>query len=89
MLGPLTETFQVEGVSADSVARSSGIALDYLHMADCTHVILILILFLEDDISARHFNFGILQEFFDFIVMNSAVGDNISKFFIIIFVSKE
>ena len=36
MLGPLTEAFKMEGISTDCMTGSSDIALDYLHVTDCT-----------------------------------------------------
>ena len=45
MLGPLTETLEVESISADCMAGSSDIALDYLHVTDGTEKIFILIIF--------------------------------------------
>jgi hypothetical protein len=80
----------VEGVSADGGAGGGGVALDYLHVADCAKVIIILIfLFFDDDIPPGYFDFGVFEEVAEFVVVDAAVGDDVPELFVVVGVAEE
>lgn len=89
MFGPLAEAVQVKGVPTDGSASCSGIALDDLHVANSAQILLVLVFFLENNVSAWYFDFGVLEKVFYFVVVNSTTGDDVSEFFIVVAVSKE
>ncbi len=89
MFGPLAEAVQVKGVPTDGSASCSGIALDDLHVANSAQILFVLVFFFENNVSAGYFDFGVLEKVFYFVVVNSATGDDVSEFFIVVAVSKE
>ena len=87
MLGPLGKTVKMEGVSTNSSARSSGIAPYYLHVANRTKIVLLLILILlNNDISFWNFHFNVLEEVRNFVLMDAPIGNYVSQLFIIVVV---
>lgn len=89
MFRPLTETLQMEGISTDGCAGCGSITFYNLHVADSAKIILVLIFFLKDDISAAHFYFGVFEKFFYFIVVNASIGNDVPQFFVIILMSEK
>lgn len=89
VLGPLTEAIQMEGVPADSGAGGSSIALDDLHVAYGAKVVIVLILLLKDHVAPRDLDFGIFEEIFDFVIVDSSIGDDISELLVVIFVAED
>lgn len=89
VFGPLAKTVQMESIPANRSTRSSCITFDDLHVTYGAKVIFILILFFEDDIAPWDLDFGIFKEIFDFVVMYSSIGDDISEFLVIVFVPED
>lgn len=58
-------------------------------MADRTQVILVFVFLLQDDIATRDLDFGILQEILDLVVVDSAVGDDVSEFLVVVFMPED
>ena len=93
MLGPLCETLKMEVIFADGGAGSDSIAFDDLHVANSAEIIvIILILLLNNDILAQDagfYVFYVFEEIGYFVVVNPAVGDDVSQFFVGVCVAEE
>ena len=91
VFGPLRKALEMEGIPANCRTSCSGITSHYLSLTYCASILFLIFIFIlfDNDISSGHFNLSVSQKFFNFVVVNPTIGDNISKFFIIIFVSVE
>ena len=83
----------MEVIFADSGAGSDSIAFDDLHVANSAEIIvIILILLLNNDILAQDagfYVFYVFEEIGYFVVVNPAVGDDVSQFFVGVCVAEE
>jgi len=90
MLSPLCKAFQMEGISAYCGTSCSCIAFNYLHVADGTKIIFVIsFLFFDNHVFSRDIDLDIFQKIRHFIVMNSTICDDVSKFFICILLMKQ
>lgn len=79
----------MEGIPTNSSTRGRGIAFDDLSVANSAEIVFLFVFFLNDDIAPGYLYFDIFQKIRDFVLMNTAVCDNIPKFFVIIGMPEE
>lgn len=89
MLGPLRKALQMKGVATNSGAWSSGITFYDLGVANCTEIIVFFILLFDYHVSSWHLYLDIFQEIWDFVLVDTTIGDDVPQLFVIISMSKK